>query len=139
MSRKDGSMKKWNPNGSFPTAEQLERMVAAEVKHLAEAALQRQQAKTERSEARRDRLRKVYWRQVEPTGQKVDLETIFAVVGRVASDTFYAWRRVAATDLVALSSAGVRNDLDDLEFLVNRSLGELSAIKNIIALAKHLS
>ena len=82
MSRKDGSMKKWNPNGGFPTAEQLERMVAAEVKHLAEAALQRQQAKTERSEARRDRLRKVYWRQVEPTGQKVDLETIFAVVGR---------------------------------------------------------
>ena len=43
MSRKDGSMKKWNPNGGFPTAEQLERMVAAEVKHLAEVALQRQQ------------------------------------------------------------------------------------------------
>ena len=139
MSRKDSTMKKWNPNGGFPTAEQLERMVAAEVRHLAEAVLQRQQAKTEKSEARRNRLRKVYWRHVEPTGQKVDLEAIFTVVGRVASDTFYAWRRVAATDLVALSSAGVRNDLDDLEFLVNRSLGELSAIKNIIALAKHLS
>ena len=132
-------MREWHPEQGFPTPKQMARMVAAEVKHLAEAALQRQQAKTERSEARRDRLRKVYWRQVEPTGQKVDLETIFAVVGRVASDTFYAWRRVAATDLVALSSAGVRNDLDDLEFLVNRSLGELSAIKNIIALAKHLS
>ena len=139
MSRKDSTMKKWNPNGGFPTAEQLERMVAAEVRHLAEAVLQRQQAKTEKSEARRNRLRKVYWRHVEPTGQKVDLEAIFTVVGRVASDTFYAWRRVAATDLVALSSAGARNDLDDLEFLVNRSLGELSAIKNIIALAKHLS
>ena len=122
MSRKDNDMKKWNPNGGFPTAEQLERMVAAEVKHLAEAALQREQAKTARSEARRDRLRKVYWRQVVPTEQKVDLETIFAVVGRVASDTFYAWRRVAATDLVALSSAGMRNDLDDLEFLVNRCI-----------------
>ena len=92
MSRKDNDMKKWNPTGGFPTTEQLERMVAAEVKHLAEAALQREQAKTARSEARRDRLRKVYWRQVVPTGQKVDLETIFAVVGRVASDTFYAWR-----------------------------------------------
>ena len=46
---------------------------------------------------------------------------------------------MATIDLVALSSAGVRSDLDDLEFLVNRSLGELSAIKNIIALAKHLS
>lgn len=139
MSRKDSTMKKWNPNGGFPTAEQLERMVAAEVRHLAEAALQREQTKTAKSEARRDRLRKVYWRHVEPTGQKVDLEAIFTVVGRVASDTLYAWRRVATIDLVALSSAGVRSDLDDLEFLVNRSLGELSAIKNIIALAKHLS
>ena len=132
-------MKKWNPNGGFPTPEQLERMVVEKVRHLAEAALQRQQAKTARIEARRDRLRKVYWRQVEPTGQKVDLEAIFTIVGRVASDTLYAWRCVATIDLVALSSAGVRSDLDDLEFLVNRSLGELSAIKNIIALAKHLS
>ena len=29
--------KQWNPGGGFPSAEQVERMVAAEVRHLAEA------------------------------------------------------------------------------------------------------
>ena len=52
--------KQWNPGGGFPSPEQVERMVAAEVRHLAEAEYARQRGIEEKSESRRDRLRAAY-------------------------------------------------------------------------------
>ncbi len=132
-------MKHWNPNGGFPTDAQLRRMVEREVRLLAEERLRKEQASAARREARRDRLRAVYWRSVAPTGQKVDFESVLALVGRISSDTLYAWRRIAPVDIAALADAGGRDGLDDLEFTVNRALGELNGIKNIIGLAKAIA
>ncbi len=132
-------MKNWNPNGGFPTDAQLKRMVEREVRLIAEERLRKEQESTEKREARRDRLRRVYWRCVAPTGQKVDFEAVLALVGRVSSDTLYAWKKMNALDLASLADAGRRDGLDDLEFIVNRSLGELNAIKNIVCLAKALA
>ena len=47
-----------------PSAEQVERMVAAKVKHLAEAEYQRQKSKEEKIVERRDRLRTAYRRYI---------------------------------------------------------------------------
>ena len=130
--------KQWNPGGGFPSPEQVERMVAAEVRHLAEAEYARQRGIEEKSESRRDRLRAAYRIQHKAVGRKVDRAAIFFLVGNVASVTFAAWRGLFALDMVALADAGNREDFDDMEFLVTRALGELNGIKNLLALARRL-
>ena len=122
----------WNPDQGFPTPEQVKRMVAAEVKHIAEAEYERERGAEEKRESRRDRLRAAYRIQHKPVGRKVNREAIFFLVGNVASVTF-------ALDMVALAEAGTREDFDDLEFMVTRALGELNGIKNLLALARRIA
>ena len=131
--------KNWNPDSGFPTPEQLGRMVAAEVKHLAEAEYARQRGIEERQESRRDRLRAAYRLQHREVGRKVNLDAVYALVGNVAAITLSAWRGLFALDMVALADAGTREDFDDLEFLVTRALGELNGVKNLIALARRMA
>ena len=131
--------KQWNPDGGFPSPEQVERMVAAEVRHLAEAEYARQRGVEEKSESRRDRLRAAYRLQHREVGRKVNLDAVFALVGNVAAITLSAWRGLFALDMVALADAGSREDFDDLEFLVTRSLSELNGVKNLLALARRLA
>ena len=130
--------KNWNPNQGFPSPEQVARMVAAEVKHLAETEYARNRGIKEKHESRRDRLRTAYRLQHKPVGRKVNLDAVFFLVGNVASVTFAAWRGLFALDMVALADAGNRDDFDDMEFLVTRALGELNGIKNLLALARRL-
>jgi len=130
--------KNWNPDQGFPTPEQVERMIAAEVKHLAEIEYARNRGIEEKRESRRDRLRTAYRLQRKPVGYRVNLDAIFSRVGNVASVTFAAWRGLFALDMVALAEAGTREDFDDLEFLVTRALGELNGIKNLLALARRI-
>ena len=130
--------KNWKPNQGFPSPEQVERMVAAEVKHIAEAECKREHGAEEKRQSRRDRLRTAYRLQRKPVGCRVNLDAIFSLVGNVASVTFAAWRGLFALDMVALADAGNREDFDDMEFLVTRALGELNGIKNLLALARRL-
>ncbi|MGN0842910.1 MAG: hypothetical protein ACI4QF_06550 [Kiritimatiellia bacterium] len=131
--------KSWNPNQGFPSPEQVERMVAAEVKYLAEIEYARNRGSEEKRESRRDRLRTAYRLQRKPVGCRVNLDAVFSLVGNVASVTFAAWRGLFALDMVALSDAGNREDFDDMEFLVTRALGELNGIKNLLALTRRLA
>ncbi len=116
--------KNWNPDQGFPTPEQVKRMVAAEVKHIAEAEYKSERGAEEKRESRRDRLRTAYRLQHKPVGRKVNLDAIFFLVGNIASVTF---------------AAGTREDFDDLEFMVTRALGELNGIKNLLSLARRIS
>ena len=131
--------KNWNPNGGFPSAEQVERMVAAEVKRLAEVEYARERGIEEKREGRRDRLRAAYRLQHQQVGRKVNLDAVYALVGNMAAITLSAWRGLFALDMVALADAGSREDFDDLEFLVTRSLGELNGVKNLLSLARRLA
>ena len=131
--------KNWNPNGGFPTPEQVERMVAAEVKRLAEAAYARQREIEEKQESRRDRLRAAYRLQHRQVGPNVNIDAIHALVGNVAAITLAAWKGLFALDMVALAEAGDRDDFDVLEFLVTRALGELNGVKNLLALARRMA
>ena len=129
----------WNPNRGFPTTEQVERMVVAEVRRLAECELARQRGIEERRENRRDRLRAAYRLQHRLVGPKVNMDAIYALVGNVAAIAFAAWKGLFALDMVALADAGSREDFDDLEFMVSRALGELNGVKNLLALARRIS
>ena len=60
--------KNWNPNQGFPSPEQVERMVAAEVKHLAETEYARNRGIEEKRQSRRDRLRTAYRLQYQHVG-----------------------------------------------------------------------
>ena len=131
--------KNLNPNGGFPSVEQVERMVAAEVKHLAEVEYARERGIEEKRESRRDRLRAAYRLQHQQVGRKVNLDAVYALVGNVAAITLSAWRGLFALDMIALADAGSREDFDDLEFLVTRALGELNGVKNLLALARRLA
>ena len=95
--------KNWKPNQGFPSPEQVERMVAAEVKHLAETEYARNRGIEEKRQSRRDRLRPAYRLQRKPVGSRVNLDAIFSLVGNVASVTFAAWRGLFALDMVALA------------------------------------
>ena len=129
----------WNTNDGFPSPEQVERMVAAEVRRIAESEYERERGIEEKRESRRDRLRAAYRLHHQQVGRKVNLDAVFALVGNVAAITLSAWRGLFALDMVALADAGSREDFDDLEFLVTRSLGELNGVKNLLALARRLA
>ena len=129
----------WNPNDGFPSPEQVERMVAAEVRRIAESEYERERGIEERQESRRDRLRAAYRLQHREVGRKVNLDAVYALVGNVAAITLSAWRGLFALDMVALADAGTREDFDDLEFLVTRALGELNGVKNLLALARRMA
>ena len=47
-------IREWHPEQGFPTARQMARMVAAEVKAQVETAMQREREKAEKSASRRD-------------------------------------------------------------------------------------
>ena len=132
-------MIKWKPSAGFPTAEQVARMVAAEVKHLAEAEYQRQKSKEAKIVERRDRLRTAYRRYIPFDGRKVDFSIVRRTVENVAGVTFAAWRRLSHIDELAFAESASRAEFDELEFLVTRSLGELTGIKNIISLARRMA
>ena len=132
-------MKNWCPSMGFPTPEQVTRMVATEVKRLAGAEYQRTKAKAEMFAERRDRLRDVYRRHIPAGGRKVDFGTVRRTVEDVAGETLAAWRRLAVIDELALADSATRADFDELEFLVTRSLGELTGIKNIISFARRMA
>ena len=117
------------PGGVFPMQEPIERMVAAEVKHLAATEYAREREIQERRESRRNRLRAAYRLQHQQVGRKVNLDAVFALVGNVATIALSAWRGLYAIDMVALAEAGKREDFDDLEFLVSRALDELNGMK----------
>lgn len=129
----------WNHNCGFPSAEQVERMVATEVRRLAETERANERAIEARRESRRDRLRTAYRLRHGLVGHKVNLDAVFAQVGNVAAVTLAAWRGLFALDMIALADSGSREDFDDLEFLVTRALGELNGIKNLLALARRLA
>ena len=52
-------VREWHPEQGFPTARQMARMVAAEVRAQVEAAMQCERDKAAKAEIRRDRLRGV--------------------------------------------------------------------------------
>ena len=91
-------MKNWCPSMGFPTPEQMTRMVATEVKRLAEAEYHRTKAKAELVAERRDRLRDVYRRHIPAGGRKVNFGTVRRTVEDVAGETLAAWRRLSAID-----------------------------------------
>lgn len=88
---------------------------------------------------RRDRLRTAYRRYIPSDGRKVDFDAVRRTVENVAGVTLAAWRRLSHIDELALAESTSRADLDDIEFLVTRSLGELTGIKNIISLARKMA
>lgn len=132
-------IREWNPEQGFPTARQMARMVAAEVKAQVETAMQREREKAEKSASCRDRLRGVYRRHSGEGTESVDFGAVRNLVERAAAATFAAWRGVAQLDHIAFAEAGTREDFDDLEFLINRGLGELNGLKNAIMLARRLA
>ena len=129
-------VREWHPEHGFPTARQMARMVAAEVRAQVEAAMQRERDKAAKAESRRDRLRGVYRRH---SGEGAVAVAVRNLVERAAAATFAAWRGVAQLDHIALAEAGTREDFDDLEFLINRGLGELNGLKNAVTLARRLA
>ena len=132
-------IREWNPEQGFPTARQMARMVAAEVKAQVETAMQREREKAEKSASRRKRLRDVYRRHSGEGGKPVDFGEVRNLVENAAAATCAAWRGVAQLDHIALADAGTREDFDDLEFLINRGLGELNGLKNATTLARRLA
>ena len=69
----------------------------------------------------------------------MDFGTVRRTVEDVAGETLAAWRRLAVIDELALADSATRADFDELEFLVTRSLGELTGIKNIISFARRMA
>ena len=132
-------VREWHPEQGFPTARQMARMVAAEVRAQVETAMQREREKAEKAPSRRDRLRGVYRRHSGDGGSPVDFGEVRNLVENAAAATCAAWRGIAQLDHIALAEAGSKEDLDDLEFLVSRGLGELNGLKNTIALARRLA
>ena len=132
-------LRTWHPEQGFPTAKQMARMVAAEVRAQVEAAMERERAKAAKAESRRDRLRGVYRRHSGEGGKPVDFGEVRNLVENAAAATCAAWRGIAQLDHISLAEAGSKEDLDDLEFLVSRGLGELNGLKNAIALARRLA
>ena len=132
-------VREWHPEQGFPTARQMARMVAAEVRAQVEAAMQRERDKAAKAESRRDRLRGVYRRHSGEGAESVDFGAVRNLVERAASATFAAWRGVALLDHIALAEAATREEFDDLEFLVNRGLCELNGVKNVVTLARRLA
>ena len=132
-------MREWHPEQGFPTAKQMARMVAAEVRAQVETAMQRERDKTEKAENRRERLRDVYRRHTGAGGKTVDFDRVRKLVEGIAEATFAAWRGLAEIDHIALAEAGTREEFDDLEFLVNRGLCELNGVKNVVTLARRLA
>ena len=116
-------VREWHPEHGFPTARQMARMVAAEVRAQVEAAMQRERDKAAKADSRRDRLRGVYRRHSGEGAESVDFGAVRNLVERAAAATFAAWR----------------GDFDDLEFLINRGLGELNGLKNAVTLARRLA
>ena len=92
-----------------------------------------------RDAARRARLREVYRRHMDGGGAPADMARVRAAVGRIAAATLAGWRELSALDFAQLAETGSREDFEELEFLVNRGLFELTGIKNIVALARHLA
>lgn len=128
----------WNPSGRFPSAKEMSRMVAAEVRARVEATIAREQAEEEVRIKRRDRLREAYRKHIPDNGMVVDFEAVRELVEDLAGLTLAGWKRLSELDHIGLADAGTRDDFNDLEFLVNRSLCELNGIKNIISLARRL-
>ena len=124
-------IREWHPEQGFPTARQMARM-AAEVRARVESAMQREGERA----ARRKRLRDVYRRHSGEGAKDVDFGAVRNLVENAAAATFAAWRGVAQLDHIALAEAGTREDFDDLEFLINRGLGELNGLKNAVTLAR---
>ena len=132
-------LRTWHPEQGFPTAKQMARMVAAEVRAQVEAAMERERAKAAKAESRRDRLRGVYRRHAGEGADAVDFGAVRNLVESAAAATFAAWREVAQLDHIALAEAGSKEEFDDLEFLINRGLGELNGLKNAVTLARRLA
>lgn len=130
-------VREWHPEQGFPTARQMARMVAAEVRAQVEAAMQREREKAAKDKCRRDRLRGVYRRHSGEGAEAVDFGAVRNLVERAAAATFAALRGVAQLDHIALAEAETREDFDDLEFL--RGLGELNGLKNAVTLARRLA
>lgn len=89
--------------------------------------------------ARRERLREAYRRHMRGIGAPADMARVRSAVMRIAEATLDGWRALSGLDFVLLAEAGAREEFEELEFLVNRGLFELSGIKNIVALARHLA
>ena len=132
-------VREWHPEQGFPTARQMARMVAAEVRAQVESAMQRERDKAAKAESRRDRLRGVYRRHSGEGAESVDFGAVRNLVERAAAATFAAWRGISQIDHIALAEAGTREEFDDLEFLVNRGLCELNGVKNVVTLARRLA
>ena len=132
-------MREWHPEQGFPTAKQMARMVAAEVRAQVETAMQRERDKAEKAESRRERLRDVYRRHTGVGGKDVDFDRVRKLVEGIAEATFAAWRGLAEIDHIALAESGTREEYNDLEFLVNRGLCELNGVKNVVTLAWRLA
>ena len=132
-------MREWHPEQGFPTAKQMARMVAAEVRAQVETAMQRERDKAEKVERRRERLRDVYRRHTGASGKDVDSDSAWQLVEGIAEATFAAWRGLAEIDHIALAEAGTREEFDDLEFLVNRGLCELNGVRSVVTLARRLA
>ena len=132
-------VREWHPEQGFPTAKQMARMVAAEVRAQVETAMQRERDKAEKVESRRERLRDVYRRHTCAGRKTVDFDRVRKLVEGIAEATFAAWRGLAEIDHIALAEAGTREEFDDLEFLVNRGLCELNDVKNVVTLARRLA
>lgn len=132
-------IREWHPEQGFPTAKQMARMVAAEVRAQVETAMQREREKAEKAESRHDRLRNVYRRHSGEGAKDVNFDTVRNLVENAAAATFAAWHGVAQLDHIALADAATKEDFDDLEFLINRGLGELNGLKNAITLARRLA
>ena len=132
-------IREWHPEQGFPTAKQMARMVAAEVRAQVEAAMQRERDKAAKAESRRDRLRGVYRRHSGEGAKDVDFGTVRNLVENAAAATFAAWSGDALLAHIARADAARKADFDDLEFLINRGLGELNGLKNAVTLARRLA
>ena len=133
-------VREWHPEQGFPTARQMARMVAAEVRAQVEAAMHRERDKAAKAESYRDRLRGVYRRHSGEGTESVDFGAFRNLIENAAAATFAAWRGVAQLDHIALAEAGAKEDFGDFESLINRGLGgELNGLMNAITLARRLA
>jgi len=124
---------------AYRPATKREKAIAYAVKQKVEAAVRAQIEADSQASKRREAMRKVYRRIFPGDPAPVDFATVREIIDSVAGSALNGWRKLSSMDHVAMAAAGTREDFDEFEFLINRTVYTLSAIRDTIAQAKNFS
>ena len=126
-------------DGKIPNGNQIQKLVAAQVRERVEAAVRKENEAEVKRISRREHLREVYRRHVPENGEEVDFAQLSEMIEDVTARTFAAWRRLAQMDVIAIAKSAEREAFNDLEFLLYRGMGEMNGMKNILTMAKRMA